>query len=241
MNVALLPPLAERVAALDWARIAEELDARGFASTGVLLHRSERTALIGAYGDESLYRSRVVMSRHGFGSGEYKYYDYPLPATVAGLREAIYPRLVPIANRWADALRTGTTYPPTLAEMLERCHAAGQGRPTPLILTYAAGDYNCLHQDLYGENVFPIQLTVLLSEPGRDFLGGEFVLVEQRPRKQSRADVAPLAAGEGVLFTVNARPVAGTRGTYRTTMRHGVATVRSGRRTTLGIIFHEAR
>jgi len=241
MSVAPLPPLAERVATLDWARIAQELDARGFASTGTLLHRAERTALIGAYGDESLYRSRVVMSRHGFGSGEYKYYHYPLPATVAGLREAIYPRLVPIADRWAAALRSGTTYPPTLAAMLERCHAAGQTRPTPLILTYAAGDYNCLHQDLYGENVFPFQLTVLLSEPGHDFTGGEFVLVEQRPRKQSRPDVAPLAAGEGVLFAVNARPVAGTRGTYRGTMRHGVATVRSGRRTTLGIIFHDAQ
>jgi uncharacterized protein len=240
-NRAAPAPLAERIAALDWTRIGAELDARGFALTGTLLHPSERSALVAAYGDAALYRTRVVMSRHGFGDGEYQYYGYPLPPTVQGLREAVYPRLAPIANRWALALRSPTTYPPTLAEMLERCHRAGQTRPTPLILTYAAGDYNCLHQDLYGENVFPIQLTVLLSEPQRDFDGGEFVLVEQRPRKQSRAHVAPLAAGEGVLFAVNVRPVEGTRGVYRTSMRHGVSTVRSGSRTTLGVIFHDAR
>jgi uncharacterized protein len=229
------------VAALDWARIAEDLNTRGFALTDPLLLPSERSALVATYVDASLFRSRVVMSRHGFGNGEYQYYAYPLPQTVAELRAAVYPRLAPIANRWAAALRSDTTFPSTLEEMLAQCHRAGQTRPTPLILTYAAGDFNCLHQDLYGENVFPIQLKVQLSDPESDFTGGEFVLVEQRPRKQSRAHVAHLAAGAGVLFAVNVRPVEGTRGVYRTTMRHGVATVHSGRRTTLGIIFHDAR
>jgi hypothetical protein len=240
MTVAGLATIGQRVAALDWERIARDLESRGFALTGSLLERSEREALIRAYRDDALYRSRVVMSRHGFGSGEYKYYAYPLPAAVAELRETMYPPLVPVANRWADALRRAT-YPPTLAEMVQRCRIAGQTRPTPLILRYNAGDYNCLHQDVYGDNIFPIQLTVLLSEPHRDFEGGEFVLVEQRPRKQSRVEVVSLGVGDGVLFAVSARPVAGTRGVYRTTMRHGVSTIRSGERTTLGVIFHEAR
>ncbi|MBV9646929.1 MAG: 2OG-Fe(II) oxygenase [Candidatus Eremiobacteraeota bacterium] len=234
------PALERRIRSLDWPRIEEELDTRGFALTGVLLDVQEREALSGAYGDDALYRSRVIMSRHGFGSGEYKYYAYPLPAVVAALRAAVYPYLVPVANRWAASLRL-PEFPGTLSEMVERCHAAGQTRPTPLILRYAAGDYNCLHQDVYGENVFPVQLTVLLSEPHRDFEGGEFLLVEQRPRKQSRAEVVVLGGGEGVLFSVSTRPVRGIRGTFRATMRHGVATVRAGQRTTLGVIFHEAR
>jgi hypothetical protein len=180
------------------------------------------------------------MARHGFGRGEYRYFAYPLPALVADLRAAAYPRLAPIANAWAERLGIATRFPDTLQAMLKRCHAAGQARPTPLLLRYGAGDYNCLHQDLYGEHVFPIQLAILLDEPGTDFEGGEFVLTEQRPRMQSRASVVPLRRGGGVLFAVNHRPRRGTRGYYRTIMRHGVSTVRSGRRHTLGIIFHDA-
>ncbi len=192
------------------------------------------------YPDDRSFRSRVIMSRHGFGRGEYKYFAYPLPPLVAELRTSLYPRLAPIANEWSRRLGGDRRYPSSLREFLERCHAAGQVKPTPLLLQYGPDDYNCLHQDLYGEWVFPLQLTVLLSQPGRDFTGGEFVLTEQRPRMQSRAEVVPLGQGDGVVFAVHHRPVRGTRGEYRVNLRHGISRVRSGRRHTLGVIFHDA-
>ena len=201
----------------------------------------ECAALAGLYAHDEPFRSRVIMARHGFGRGEYKYFAYPLPETVAALRDALYPPLAAIANRWNAALGIATRYPAEHDAYLERCHAAGQTRPTPLLLQYDEGDYNCLHQDLYGEHVFPLQATVLLSRPGVDFTGGEFVLTEQRPRMQSRAEVVPLAQGEAVIFPVHHRPVQGTRGVYRVNMRHGVSRLRGGRRHTLGIIFHDAK
>jgi uncharacterized protein len=229
-----------RLQAYDWAGIADELDAHGCAMLEALLSPNECMALARLYADDGRFRSRVVMGRHGFGRGEYRYFDYPLPDVVAELRGAAYPLLVPIANRWNASMGLAVRYPATHAEFIERCHAAGQRRPTPLLLQYGAGDYNCLHQDLYGEHVFPLQLAILLSEPGRDFSGGEFVLTEQRPRMQSRVEVAPLRQGDAVLFAVQQRPVQGTRGSYRVNMRHGVSRVRSGHRHTLGIIFHDA-
>jgi uncharacterized protein len=229
-----------RLQAYDWAGIADELDAHGCAMLEALLSPNECMALARLYADDGRFRSRVVMGRHGFGRGEYRYFDYPLPDVVAELRGAAYPLLVPIANRWNASMGLAVRYPATHAEFIERCHAAGQRRPTPLLLQYGAGDYNCLHQDLYGEHVFPLQLAILLSEPGRDFSGGEFVLTEQRPRMQSRVEVAPLRQGDAVLFAVHQRPVQGTRGSYRVNMRHGVSRVRSGHRHTLGIIFHDA-
>jgi hypothetical protein len=233
-------PLARRLAAVDWQRVSSELDARGCATLERLLEPHECAAISDLYDDDARFRSTVVMSRHGFGRGEYKYFDYPLPAPVAELREHAYPELARIANRWQVTLGTELAYPATLAEFLARCHAAGQLRPTPLVLRYDEGDYNCLHQDLYGSHVFPLQIAILLSEPGRDFGGGEFVLTEQRPRMQSRVEVVPLRQGDGVVFAVNERPVQGTRGPYRVKMRHGVSRLRSGRRHTLGIIFHDA-
>jgi hypothetical protein len=233
-------PLAERIAALDWRRIAIELDERGCAETGPILTASECAALISAYDNDEAFRSRVVMARHGFGRGEYKYFAYPLPASVAALRAALYPPLAVIANRWMAALGRADGYPEDHARYLEWCHAAGQSRPTPLVLKYGAGDYNCLHQDLYGDLAFPLQVTVLLSAPGEDFAGGEFVLTEQRPRMQSRAEVVPLSRGEAVIFAVNQRPARGSRGPYRVTMRHGVSRLRAGHRFTLGVIFHDA-
>ncbi len=233
--------IAARAAGLDWTRIATELDAQGCAATGPLLSATECAALAAAYDDDALYRSRVVMARHGFGKGEYRYFAYPLPDPVAALRAACYPPLAAIANRWNAALSETIRFPDELAAFLARCHKAGQRKPTPLVLRYGAGDYNCLHQDLYGEEVFPLQLAILLSAPGRDFTGGEFVLTEQRPRMQSRAEVVPLARGEGVIFPVHHRPVRGTRGVYRVNMRHGVSRLRSGSRHTLGIIFHDAK
>ena len=230
-----------RVAALDWARIEAELDAWGAAATGVVLTPAECAALAALYEEEAPFRSRVVMARHGFGRGEYKYFAAPLPEPVAALREALYPRLVPVANRWQEAMGLAPRFPQCHGEFLARCHAAGQTRPTPLLLRYAEGDYNCLHQDLYGEHAFPLQVAFLLSAPGEDFRGGEFVLTEQRPRMQSRSEVVPLRQGEGVAFAVHQRPVRGTRGTYRVVMRHGVSRVRAGRRHSLGIIFHDAR
>ena len=205
-----------------------------------LLSPQECRALADLYADDRLFRNRVVMGRHGFGRGEYKYFAYPLPDAVGSLRNAIYPRLAPIANRWNAAMEIDVRYPDTHTEFIERCHTAGQQRPTPLLLKYGADDYNCLHQDLYGEHVFPLQLAILLSEPGRDFSGGEFVLTEQRPRKQSRLQVVPLRQGDAVVFAVHQRPVQGTRGSYRVNLRHGVSRVRSGHRHTLGIIFHDA-
>ena len=228
------------IEAIDWTAAAAALDERGSATVGPLLAAGACHDLAALYGDESRFRSRVVMQRHNFGRGEYQYLRYPLPEPVAALRQALYPPLAAIANRWSDRLREQPRFPPTLDAWLKACHAAGQQRPTPLILKYGPGDYNCLHQDLYGDFVFPLQLTVLLSDPERDFSGGEFLLVEQRPRAQSRGEVVPLRQGEAVIFPVHHRPVAGTRGDYRVTMRHGVSRLRSGERYTLGIIFHDA-
>ncbi|WP_409148373.1 2OG-Fe(II) oxygenase [Pseudoxanthobacter sp. M-2] len=237
---AVRTPLADRIDGLDWTAIAAGLDAHGAAATGCLLKPDECAMLAALYDDVSRFRSRIVMARHGFGSGEYQYFSRPLPPTVATLRERLYERLVPIANGWNERLGSPVRYPDTHADFVARCHEAGQTRPTPLLLRYGPGDFNCLHQDLYGEHVFPLQVAILLSEPGRDFTGGEFVLTEQRPRQQSRAEVVPLAHGEGVVFAVSHRPAAGTRGDYRVTLRHGVSRIRSGRRHTLGVIFHDA-
>ncbi len=231
---------AERIAAFDWDGVARDLDARGSAMLQGLLRPEECRALAALYPDDTAFRSRVVMARHGFGRGEYKYFAYPLPETVAGLRTALYPRLAPIANGWNQAMRIDVRFPDGHAEFLARCHAAGQRRPTPLLLRYDADDYNCLHQDVYGEHVFPLQTAVLLSDPAADFTGGEFVMTEQRPRMQSRAEVVPLRQGDGVVFAVHHRPVQGTRGVYRVNLRHGVSRIRSGRRHTMGIIFHDA-
>ena len=234
------PAIAKRIAALDWPALSAELDLRGATTTGPLLSAEECCSLAALYDSEAPFRSRIVMARHGFGSGEYKYLAYPLPGLVADLRSALYQRLAPIASQWMERMGMDTRFPETHADFLEICHAAGQQRPTPLLLRYDAGDYNCLHQDLYGPTVFPIQVAFLLSEPDRDFDGGEFVVVEQRPRMQSRPEVVSLARGEGVIFAVNERPVSGTRGNYRVKMRHGVSRIRAGRRHTLGVIFHDA-
>jgi hypothetical protein len=224
----------------DWHRIGEELDAFGCARVAGLLAPGDCALLAAAYDDAGLFRSRIVMARHGFGRGEYRYFRYPLPDLVRELREAMYGPLAGIANRWNAALGIDGRYPARHGDYLARCHAAGQVRPTPLLLRYGEGDYNCLHQDLYGEHVFPLQAAFLLSRPAHDFTGGEFVLTEQRPRMQSRAEVVPLEQGDCVVFPVHHRPVAGTRGVYRVTKRHGVSRLRSGSRHTLGIIFHDA-
>ena len=229
-----------KTSALDWTAVAQDLDAKGFAVLPKLLTRAECEALSSHYSDDSRFRSRIDMTRHGFGRGEYKYFSYPLPDLIADLRTALYPPLAAVANRWNAAMGIDVRYPGTHAEFLERCHRAGQTRPTPLLLKYVAGDYNCLHQDVYGEHVFPLQVAILLAEPGRDFAGGEFVLTEQRPRMQSRASVVPLGQGDAVVFAVHHRPVQGTRGTYRVNLRHGVSEIRAGLRHTLGIIFHDA-
>jgi hypothetical protein len=225
--------------AIDWTRASTDLIANGYFTAPVLDPATCR-ALAALYDDESRFRSRIVMQRHNFGRGEYKYLSYPLPDPIADLRTTLYPPLAAIANDWRTALQEAGHFPATLRAFLDECHAAGQTRPTPLLLRYVAEDYNCLHQDLYGPLVFPLQLTVLLSQPGQDFTGGEFVLVEQRPRAQSRASVVPLAQGEAVVFPVHHRPVQGTRGVYRVTMRHGVSRVTGGVRQTLGVIFHDA-
>jgi hypothetical protein len=233
--------IASRVDALDWAEIGVELGMHGYAVIGPMLTSFECETLAMGYDTDAAFRSRVVMSRHGFGRGEYKYYAYPLPELVATLRTALYPPLAGIANRWVTMLGRTAHFPPDHAAYLASCHAAGQTRPTPLLLRYGPGDYNCLHQDLYGDLHFPLQIAFLLSQPGQDFTGGEFVLTEQRPRMQSRAQVVPLRQGEGVIFAVNQRPVVGTRGVYRVVMRHGVSQVRSGHRYTVGLIFHDAK
>ena len=225
---------------IDWEKIGASLDERGSAVIEGLLGREQCRSLAELYGDGGIFRSRVVMARHGFGKGEYQYFSYPLPDVIGELRTALYPPLAKIANRWNAALGIEARFPEEHKVYLRRCHAAGQRRPTPLLLRYESGDYNCLHQDLYGEHVFPLQLTLLLSQPGRDFTGGEFVMTEQRPRMQSRAEVVPLGEGDAVIFAVNERPVRGTRGTYRVKLRHGVSRVRSGRRFTAGVIFHDA-
>jgi uncharacterized protein len=230
----------ERVNEFDWQRIARDLDQQGNAVIEQLLSQQECRDLAGLYANDDVFRSRVVMARHGFGRGEYKYFSYPLPDLLSGLRTAVYPHLVPIANRWNEAMKIDVRYPCKLADFVESCHKAGQTRPTPLLLQYETGDYNCLHQDLYGEHVFPLQLAILLSDPLSEFTGGEFVMTEQRPRMQSRPMVVPLRQGDGVVFAVHNRPVQGTRGTYRVNLRHGVSRIRSGSRHTVGVIFHDA-
>jgi hypothetical protein len=234
------PGIDRRIAEVDWNFVQAELDREGWAVLPGLLSPAECDAMSSLYGPGAIFRSHVVMARHGFGRGEYRYFAYPLPSLVEQLRTALYPRLTPIANRWHERMGIDTRFPGEHAAFLERCHAAGQGRPTPLLLQYGAGDYNCLHQDLYGEHVFPLQVAILLSQPGEDFTGGEFILTEQRPRMQSRASVVPLGKGDAVVFAVNSRPHRGSRGDYRVKLRHGVSTVRSGKRHTLGIIFHDA-
>jgi hypothetical protein len=231
----------ERVAQMDWAQAEADLDDQGCALLPSLLTPGECESLAGLYAAEEPFRSRVVMERHGFGRGEYKYFAYPLPEPVAALRERLYPHLVPIANRWNEIMDIDVRYPARHAEFIDRCHAAGQLRPTPLLLQYQRDDYNCLHQDLYGEHVFPLQVVILLSEPGRDFTGGEFVMTEQRPRMQSRPMVLPLRQGDAAVIAVHHRPVQGVRGAYRVNLRHGVSRVRSGWRHTAGIIFHDAQ
>lgn len=232
--------VADRADAVDWNGIGADLDAQGWAMLPGLLSEAECDAMAALYAPTDAFRSHVVMARHGFGKGEYRYFAYPLPPLVQGLRTALYPHLAPIANRWHQRMGMDAGFPADHVDFLRRCHDAGQKRPTPLLLRYGAGDYNCLHQDLYGAHVFPLQAAILLSRPGTDFTGGEFILTEQRPRMQSRAEVVPLGKGDAVIFAVNACPRAGTRGDYRATLRHGVSTLRSGHRHTLGIIFHDA-
>jgi len=234
-------PIVARVGAYDWPSLAGELDGFGCAVLPKLLAPDECNAISGLYPEERHFRSHVIMARHGFGRGEYRYFNYPLPGLLGGLRTALYPRLADIANRWNERMGLEERYPDEHAAFLRQCHEAGQRRPTPLLLQYVPGDFNCLHQDLYGELAFPIQVAILLSEPGRDFTGGEFVLTEQRPRMQSRVDVVPLRQGDAVAFAVHNRPVRGTKGNYRVNLRHGVSRVRSGKRHTVGIIFHDAR
>ena len=236
-----MTPLAERIAGLDWPALTAQLETTGFATTGPLLGPQECAELRAGYREPALFRSRIDMARYNFGRGEYQYYAYPLPALIASLRTGFYLQLRGIANAWHQRMGMASQFPAEHAEFLARCHAAGQQRPTPLILRYGPDDYNCLHQDLYGEQVFPLQVAVLLSAPGSDFTGGEFVLTEQRPRMQSRASVVPLSQGAGVIFAVNQRPVGGTRGDYRVAMRHGVSRLHSGERFTLGVIFHDAK
>ena len=233
--------IVARVDRIDWNAAENELDAQGCAVLKGLLSADECRSLAAHYPDDAHFRSRIVMGSHGFGRGEYKYFSYPLPGLIAALRPLLYARLHGIANRWNAAMSIDIRYPQNHEAFLKRCHEAGQIRPTPLLLRYEAGDYNCLHQDLYGEHVFPLQVAILLSEPGHDFEGGEFVLTEQRPRMQSRAEVVPLAQGDAVAFAVHHRPVQGTRGIYRVNLRHGVSRLRSGRRHTVGVIFHDAK
>ena len=229
-----------RLEAIDWSAISSDLDAQGWAVMPKLLSANECDAIASLYQKDEGFRSKVVMARHGFGRGEYKYFAYPLPPLIETLRTDLYPNLAPIANRWHGAMGMDARFPAAHAQFIKRCHAAGQTRPTPLLLQYDKDDYNCLHQDLYGEYVFPLQVAILLSEPGEDFEGGEFVLTEQRPPMQSRAAVVPLKNGDAVVFAVNSRPVQGTRAYYRVNLRHGVSKLRSGNRHTLGIIFYDA-
>jgi hypothetical protein len=231
---------SDRLADFDWSEVCGGLDERGFARLPGLLEPEECADIAKLYDEAARFRSRVVMSRHGFGRGEYQYFAYPLPPVVKELRQALYAQLASFSNQWQELLGQASRFPPTHGEFLERCHAAEQRRPTPLLLRYGAGDFNCLHQDLYGDHVFPLQMAVLLSRPEKDFTGGEFVLTEQRPRQQSRVEVVPLSQGDAVIFAVNERPVRGSRGHYRVKMRHGVSRVLAGQRQTLGIILHDA-
>jgi hypothetical protein len=237
----LQSPVARQVDAIDWTQISADLDAQGCAVIEQLLTPQQCASLAALYPDDARFRSRIVMGRHGFGRGEYKYFSYPLPDLIAELRPALYAPLSRVANRWNEAMGIEIRYPDQHEAFLKRCHAAGQTRPTPLLLQYGEGDYNCLQQDLYGEHVFPLQVAILLSEPGRDFSGGEFVLTEQRPRMQSRPEVVPLRQGDAVVFAVHHRPVQGGRGFYRVNLRHGVSRIRSGKRHTAGVIFHDAK
>jgi hypothetical protein len=230
----------ERMDAIDWPAVATALDAQGWAVLPRLVDPQEGNGIIKLYDGGEGFRSHVVMARHGFGQGEYRYFAYPLPDLVQDLRTTLYPRLVPIANGWHERTGNPIRFPADYATFLDHCHAGGQNRPTPLLLRYGAGDYNCLHQDLYGEHVFPLQVAILLSQPGDDFQGGEFVMTEQRPRMQTRAAVVPLTRGDAVVFAVNSRPVRGSRGDYQVKLRHGVSMLRAGHRHTLGIIFHDA-
>jgi hypothetical protein len=236
-----VPAIPARIDAIDWTEATADLDAQGRAVLQNLLTPDECRAITALYPDDARFRSKVVMGRHGFGRGEYKYFSYPLPDLIAQLRPALYGKLQAVANRWNEAMGIDIRYPTAHEAFLKRCHDAGQTRPTPLLLQYGPADYNCLHQDLYGEHVFPLQVAVLLSEPGRDFSGGEFVLTEQRPRMQSRPEVVPLTQGDAVAFAVHHRPVQGTRGIYRVNLRHGVSRIRSGHRHTVGVIFHDAK
>lgn len=233
--------IQDRIARLDWTAMTRELDNFGCTIVKAALSREECRSIAAMYEQDDIFRSTIVMARHGFGRGEYKYWAYPLPTIVADLRTALYPPLAAVANRWNQLMKIDVSYPEAHEEYLERCHAAGQTRPTPLLLSYNEGDWNALHQDVYGENIFPIQVAFLLSEPGKDFTGGEFVLTEQRPRMQSRAEVVSLQQGDGVAFAVSYRPVQGTKGTYRVNLRHGVSRLRSGHRNTIGIIFHDGK
>jgi len=230
-----------RVETIPWEQVSQDLDAEGFAIIRGVLSSDECEQIRGLYEKRDMFRSNVVMERHGFGRGEYRYFSYPLPRLIATLRTSVYPHLVLIANRWNEAMGINVQYPAKHADYIDRCHRAGQDKPTPLLLKYGTDDYNCLHQDLYGEHVFPLQLAILLSEPDKDFTGGEFVLTEQRPRMQSRPMVVPLQKGDGVVFAVRNRPVQGKKNVYRVTLRHGVSRLRSGNRHTLGIIFHDAQ
>jgi hypothetical protein len=230
----------ERVDAIDWQAVSAELDGQGWAVLPGLIDEREGGDIAAMYDGETGFRGRVVMARHGFGQGEYRYFAYPLPDLIQELRTALYPRLAPVANAWHARMGNATRFPAEHAAFLERCHAAGQSRPTPLLLRYGPGDYNCLHQDVYGEHVFPLQVATLLSRPGAEFEGGEFVVTEQRPRMQTRASVVPLGRGDAVVFAVNARPTRGSRGDYQVKLRHGVSKLRAGQRHTLGIIFHDA-
>jgi hypothetical protein len=240
MHSAVVHSASTQFSSIPLDHIAGELNAHGCAVIRGVLNADECSALADSYGNHDLFRSQVVMARHGFGRGEYKYFGYPLPEIVGSLRKGLYPALAGIANQWNQKLGIGTRFPTEHVEFLRSCHQAGQTKPTPLLLQYGEGDYNCLHQDLYGEHVFPLQIAFLLSEPGVEFTGGEFVLTEQRPRMQSRVEVVPLSKGDGVVFPVHHRPVQGSRGVYKVNMRHGVSRLRSGRRHTLGIIFHDA-
>ncbi len=233
--------ISERVRSIGWERVSQEVDAEGNAIIHGFLSADECRAIAGLYLKTGIFRSHIVMARHSFGRGEYKYFSYPLPRLIADLRTTVYPHLVPIANRWNQSMGIDVRYPEKHADFIDRCHHAGQVRPTPLLFRYEVDDYNCLHQDLYGEHVFPLQLAILLSEPGKDFTGGEFVMTEQRPRMQSRPIVVPLRQGDGVVFAVRNRPVQGNRGVYRVNLRHGISRIRSGHRHTVGIIFHDAQ
>ena len=240
-STTILPGDDSRIDRYDWNGLVGDLDGFGCAVMKKLLSPEECATIAALYADENHFRSHVVMARHGFGKGEYRYFSYPLPGLIGELRTALYARLAPIANAWNERMGDLARYPAEHRDYLQLCHEADQGRPTPLLLQYAAGDFNCLHQDLYGDLAFPIQVAILLSEPGRDFTGGEFVLTEQRPRMQSRVEVVPLHQGDAVAFAVHNRPVAGSRGNYRVNLRHGVSRIRSGRRHTLGLIFHDAK